>query len=93
MSEKTKRTISVSFDKYQIEQIDKIARDERVQTRENVTRSQIVRRIVDDALGAKGQQSGSTPPLFPASVNTPVGGRTAERSEGGAGGIEQRQED
>ena len=82
MPEKTKRTISVSFEKNQIEQIDKIARYERVQTGENVTRSQIVRRIVDAALSGQGQHSGPTTPPSPASTNTPAGGRTAERSDG-----------
>lgn len=90
MAEKTKQTISVSFDKSQIEQIeqiDKIAREERVQSGENVTRSQIVRRIVDAALGSQSHYAGTTPPPSPASTNTPEGGRTAERSDGGAGAL------
>lgn len=91
MAEKTKQTISVSFDKSQIEQIDKIAREERVQSGENVTRSQIVRRIVDAALDSQSQHGGPTTPPSPASTSTPNGGRTAERSDGGAGGIQQRQ--
>lgn len=91
MTEKKKQTISVSFEKSQIEQIDKIARDQRMKTGDNVTRSQIVRHIVDAALGSQGQHRSPTPPPSPASQSTPVGGRTAERSDGGAGGIEQRQ--
>lgn len=84
MSEK-KRTISVSFNQQQIEQIDKMARDERVQTGENVTRSQIARRLIDAALGR--QQ-----PLSPAGQTTPAGGRGGERSEAAAGGFQDGQE-
>lgn len=90
MSEK--KTISVSFEKSQIEQIDKIARDQRMKTGENVTRSQIVRHIVDAALSNQGQQRSPTPPSFPAGDITPNGGRTDERSDGRTGGIQQRQE-
>lgn len=84
MSEK-KRTISVSFTQQQIDQIDKMARDQRVKTGENVTRSQIARSLIDAALGR--QQ-----PPSPAGQPTPGGGRTAERSDGGAGGFQDGQE-
>ncbi|RCV86035.1 hypothetical protein [Vreelandella rituensis] len=91
MVEKTKRTISVSLEQSQIEMIDAVARQERVSTGENVTRSQVVRWIVDAAMNEQGKHGGPTPAPSPASINTPAGGRTAERSDGGAGGIQQRQ--
>ncbi len=91
MSEKTKRTVSISFDQSQIAQLDEIARNHRKETGENVTRSEVVRQIVDKVLnGGQAASSAITTPS-PASPTTPVGGRTAERSDGGAGGIQQRQ--
>lgn len=88
MSEK-KRTISLSFSRQQIEQIDQLARDQRMKTGENVTRSQVARELLDASLG---QQQQTAPPLSPASNPTPRGGRGGERSEAAAGGIQDGQE-
>lgn len=88
MSEK-KRTISLSFSQQQIDQIDKIAREQRMKTGENVTRSQVARRLIDAALE---QHGGADTPLPPAGQSPPAGGRGGERSDAYAGGIQDGQE-
>lgn len=90
MSEKTKKTVSISFDQLQIEKLDAMASNYRRQTGHNMTRSEVVRQLVEKALGQ--QQASITQPSSPASTPTPSGGRTVERSEGGTGGIQQGQE-
>lgn len=84
MTQQKKRSVSVSLDQAQIDQIDALARQERIQTGENVTRSEVVRRIVDASLEQQ-------PTLSPAGSNTPAGGRSSERSDAAAGGVETRQ--
>lgn len=84
---KTKSTVSISLEQSQIAHIDRLARHERMSTGENVTRSQVVRRIVDGALASVSQQTGPTP--------TPAAGRGGfgERSDARPGEDHQRQED
>lgn len=84
---KTKSTISISLEKSQIAHIDRLARQERIHTGENVTRSQIVRRIVDGALASDSQHIGPTP-------TPPTGtGGFGERSDARPGETHQWQED
>lgn len=84
-----KRTISLSVSQQQIDQIDRMARDQRVQTGENVTRSQVARRLIDTALGQQPQAAAPPPP---AGETTPVGGRGGERSAAATGGVQHGQE-
>lgn len=91
MSEKTKRTISISFDQSQIARLDEIAKNHRKETGENVTRSEVVREIVDSVLNPQEATSSPNPPPSPAGFSTPEGGRTDERSDGGAGGVQHGQ--
>ena len=84
MNDKSKRTVSISFDKAQIEQLDSIASQHRRKTGENMTRSEVVRALLDDALNQDTTSS-------PACIDTPEGGRGGERSDAAAGGIQQGQ--
>jgi metal-responsive CopG/Arc/MetJ family transcriptional regulator len=90
MNEKTKRTVSISFDQSQIDLLDNMASQHRRETGENMTRSEVVRDLVQTALSQRQASSASS--LSPASLNTPIGGRSGERSDAAAGGIEHGQE-
>lgn len=85
-----RKSISISFDPSLLDAIDHIARQQRIKTGENVTRSGVVRAIVNRALRTDAVPNS---PLSPASRPTPEGGRPGERSDAGAGGVTEHGED